>query len=430
MTSFSSVSSTVNPRLIAFFDYPDVFEDFYTHYGVDQQSFATRWAATSNHAFLTLLQREVGDVIWYTFSLAPELSEARHEVVGCRVKMLPSSWLHRHLWRLFYLPRNAWRWRRAYPAYATVASYVALVSWPFIRTLWRDRPDIFFVQDYATGRYDLLLLIARLLGVPLIAYHTGSYPEGYLGRLLKRWTIPRADCLIASSRDELEMLANLYHVPRERLKIILTPIDTDAFRPLDRTTACHTTGLDPARRYLLFVGRLDDQVKRVSALIRAFAALAPENLDADLLIAGEGPDGEEMRRLAAELAPDRIRFLGWKSGANNLAPLYNVAECLVLPSLSEGFPTVVAESMACSTPVVASRVGGVPELVVEDQTGWLIPPGDDEALIACLSFVLACPEIIASIRPQVRAMAESLVSPAAVAPALRECFLKDNGQHE
>src|SRR5881397_3561392 len=105
--------------LIAFFDCPDVFEDFYPHCGVDQQSSATRWAATANHAFLSLLQREVGDVVWYAFSLAPRLREARHEVVGCRVRMLPSSWLHRCLWRAFYLPRPAWRWRGAYPAYAT-----------------------------------------------------------------------------------------------------------------------------------------------------------------------------------------------------------------------------------------------------------------------------------------------------------------------
>src|SRR5579871_3057684 len=92
------------PR-IAFFDYPDVFEDFYPHYGVDQQAFATQWAATGNHAFVTLLQKEIGDVRWYVFSLAPELTEAHHAITGCRMIFLPSSWLHRHLWRWFYLSR-------------------------------------------------------------------------------------------------------------------------------------------------------------------------------------------------------------------------------------------------------------------------------------------------------------------------------------
>jgi hypothetical protein len=92
--------------LIAFFDYPDVCEDFYLHYGVDQHTFATRWVDTRSHAFLSLLQHEVRDVIWYEFSLRPKFSEARHKVC-CRVKFLPLSWLHCSLWRAFYLPRAA-----------------------------------------------------------------------------------------------------------------------------------------------------------------------------------------------------------------------------------------------------------------------------------------------------------------------------------
>jgi len=414
--------------LIAFFDYPDVFEDFYPHYGVNQQGFATRWAATANHAWVSLVQREVGDVVWYTFSLAPELSEARHEVVGCRVKILPSSWLHRCLWRAFYLPRAAWRWRRAYPAYATMASYLCLGSWPFIRMVLRDRPDYFFVQDYATGRFDLLLLMARALGAPLIAYHTGSEPDGYLGRLVKRWTIPRADWLIVSGRDELEMLASRYRVPRERLTVILTPIDTAAFRPQDRAVACRAAGLDPARRHLLYVGRFDDRVKRVSALVRAFAALADEHRAVDLLLVGDGPDGQALRRLATDCAPGRIHFLGWISGTEALARLYNAAECLVLPSRSEGFPTVIGEAMACGTPVLASRVGGVGELVVEGQTGWLFPPGDDDRLAAGLSLVLSHQEAVMAMRPQVRKMAEARVSPSVVAAAIRTCFSSKHGQ--
>jgi glycosyltransferase involved in cell wall biosynthesis len=410
--------------LIAFFDYHDVFEDFYPHYGVDQWAFATRWAATGNHAFVSLLQREVGDVIWYEFSLRPELSEAWHEVVGCRVKFLPSAWPHRCLWRAFYLPRYAWRWRHAYRAFATVASYLAPASIPLVRTLWRDRPDFLFAQSYSSGRFDMLLLMARALGVPLIAYHSGGQPEGYLGHTVRRWTLPHADFLIASGRPELEMLASRYWVPRERLKVILTPIDTNTFHPLSRTEACGATGLDPERRYLLFVGRLDDGVKRVSALIQAFAVLAAEHRDADLLVVGEGNDGPKLRRLAAGLVPGRVCFQGWVSGAEALAPLYSAAECLVLPSWREGFPTVVGEAMACGTPILASHVGGISELVVEGQTGWLITPGDDVALMARLSFVLAYPEMVASMRPQVRALAERRVSPAAVTAELRNCFCR------
>ena len=97
----------VRPK-IAFFAHPDVFEDFYPHYHVDQKSFATAWANTGSHAFVALIQREIGDVTWYEFSLAPALCGARHEVVGCRVRFFASSWLHRVLWRVFYLPKAAW----------------------------------------------------------------------------------------------------------------------------------------------------------------------------------------------------------------------------------------------------------------------------------------------------------------------------------
>lgn len=414
--------------LIAFFDYPDVFEDFYPHYGVDQQNFATCWADTANHEWLALVQRDIGDVIWYVNSLSPELSEARHEVVGCRIRFLTSSWLHRQLWRLFYLPRAAWRWRCAYRAYATVASYIALASRSFIRALKHDQPDIFFVQDYASGRFDVLLLVARILGVPLITFHSGSLPEQYIGRLAKRWTIPRADWIFPSGNDELEMLSKRYGFSRKRLEIIRPPVNTSVYQRLERTAVCRTLGLDPARRYVLFVGRLDDSVKRVSAIIRAFAALAREHQDADLLIVGNGKDDEKLRCLGAELAQEQIHFLGWISEQTRKAKLYNTAECLVLASWREASPAVISEAFACGTPVLASRVGAIGDLVVEGQSGWLFPPGDDDALASCLDYILAHPEVVDSMRPKVRRIAETQLSAAAITQALKKGFSAVGGQ--
>jgi glycosyltransferase involved in cell wall biosynthesis len=408
--------------VVAFFDYPDVFEDFYPHFGVDQHAFATRWADTAAHRILALLQRTVGDVTWYELSLAPEVSEARHDGTGFRVRILPSSWAHRRLWRAFYLPRPAWRWRRAFPAYALAASYLAPVSARFLRALLRDRPDVLFVQDYANGRFDLMLVLARVLRVPIVAWHAGSVPEHYVGRLVKRWTIPRADALLVSSEAERELLVRRYRVARERAHVLLPPIDLDAFAPQEKQEACVSAGLDPSRRHVLLVARLDDRVKNVSVLIRAFARAAGEHADADLVIAGDGPDAAELKRVAERYAPGRVSFLGWVSGAPALAALYGAAECLVLPSKSEGFPNVVAEAMACGTPVLASSVGGIAELVAEGETGWLVPPGDEDALAARLSFVLAQPEEIASMRVRARQAAERRVSPRVVAETLRRAF--------
>ena len=353
MTGVTSVER--RPR-IAFFGYPDVFEDFYPHYGVSQQAFSTRWSGSGNHAFVSLLQREVGDVVWYESSLNPEVEPVRHEI-GCRVDIVRSSWIHRQLWSAFYRPRMAWRWRAAYPAYAVLASYAAPLSFPLLRTLRRDRPDVLFVQEYSSGRFDVLLLLARMLGVPLIAYHAGGRPERYVGKAAKWWTIPRADALIVSSRAEADMLALRYGVSQDRMRLVLTPIDTNAFRPMNRLDACRIAGLDPSRRWLLFVGRLDDRVKRVSALINAIGALGSRHPDVSLAILGDGRDREPLEAQASAVAAGRVRFLGWTSGADRLASVYNSAECLVLPSLREGFPTVAGEAMACGTPVLCVARG-------------------------------------------------------------------------
>lgn len=412
------------PRLrIAFFDFPDVFEDFYPHYGVTQRAFATRWNDTASHALVTLLQREIGDVTWYSLSLKPELREDHHVPSGCRVRFIRSSWLHVKLWRWFYLSRSSWRWRtRWFRPYATIASWAAPLSLNLLRALKHDRPDVIFAQDYSSGKFDALLAIARLLHVPLLAFHTGGLPERYVGMSVRKWTLRRADCLIASSSRESALLTNRFRVAAAHVAVVLTPIDLERFRPLDRNASCAVSGLSPERRYILFVGRLSDQEKRISSLLRCFAQIADQFADTDLLIVGEGNDGEWLRRLALELVPARVRFLGWRSGADALAPLYAAAECLALPSRREGFPTVVGEAMACGTPVIATDVGGVSELVTNGVTGWLLPPEDDAALARGLTAVLADRSRTAAMRTPARARAEARVSPAAVTAGLRDCF--------
>lgn len=412
-------TSQARPK-VAFFDSCDVFEDFYPHYGIDQPTFARTWAGTGNHAFIRQLQREVGDVTWYELTLRPDLREAQHEVAGCRVRFVRSSWLHRYLWRAFYLPRSAWRWRGLYPWYALCASYLAPLSTDLLRALRRDRPDVLVTQDYASGKFDVLLAIAASLNIPLVARHSGSCPEGYVGKVLRRWTIRRADLMIASGAAERALLVERFRVPIERAMVILTPTDITAFRPIPRREACTAVGLDAGRRYLLFVGRLSDHEKRISSLIEAFATLANHHRDTDLLVVGAGRDGATLRALAQARVPGRVRFLGWTSGADRLAPLYSAAVCLVLPSNREGFPSVVGEAMSCGTPVVASWVGGVPELVTDGRTGWLVRPGDDRALVERLGHVLTHAAETEGMRSEARRSAVRQLSPAVISLQLRE----------
>jgi glycosyltransferase involved in cell wall biosynthesis len=407
--------------VIALFEYPDVFEDFYTHYGITQAAFATTWAATATHAFAALIQRNVGEVVWYTLSLNPAIAEARHEVTGARVRILRSSGLHRQLWRLFYLSSHSWRWRRFYDFYGTVASYAALASPDIVRAVRRDQPRAIFVQSYVSGRFDVLLVLARALGIPLVAWHAGGDPELYLGRRIRRRTLSRADRFIASGRRERERLVRDFNVPPDKVTVILTPIDIERFKPIDRGAACRLAGLDPNRTYFLYIGRLSPE-KSVDALIRAFGKSLAADGKTDLLLVGDGPDRAQLERLAQETAPQRIQFPGWVSDGDELVSLYNAAACLVLCSATEGFPTVIGEAIACGTPVIASDVGAVDELVLNGITGWTIPPGDEAALAERLVHVSRHHDELMTMRREARARAEARLAPTVIAAQLQACF--------
>ena len=407
--------------MIVVFDYPDVFEDFYTHYGVDQKSFGTTWAETGAHKFATLLDRSVGNGVWYAFSLEPEAPFYQHEVTGMRIRFLRSSLLHRKLWRWFYA--SPWSWQRVKwtRIYETLAPYIALMSLDLIKALWSDRPDAFFIQDYTNGRFDVLVLISRFMRIPVLAWHSGSLPEDYRGVLVRRWSLRHADALLVSSKREATMLETRFSVAPQRIRVLLTPIDTASFYPLPRDDALRETGLDPSRRYVIFVGRLEN-VKRVGSLLQAFSYCADLHPDVDLLIVGEGSRGEELRARASDLPAGRVRFLGWRSGSAALAPLYSASECLVLPSLREGFPTVVGEALACGLPVLATDVGGIAEVVTHGVNGWLTPPLDDDALRIQLEKVLSGDLDLASCRIQARKTAENMLSPEEIGAALKDSF--------
>ena len=410
------------PRLqVALFDFADVFEDFYPQLGVDRTAFSTSWAATANHRFASLINEWIGDVTWYALSLEPPSPSATH-ALGHRVTFARSSLAHRVLWRTFYSRSWSWRLRRCYKAFATLASYLAPLSLDLLRTLKSDRPDILFVQDYSSGRFDVLLAASRWLRAPLVTYHSGSTPDAYVGRSIRKRTLRRADAVLVTSRREADHLSSTFGISPSRCHVVLTPIDMDLFRPIPRPEATVAAGLDEARRYFLFVGRMDDAVKRITNMMRAFADATLGHEDIELIVIGDGPDAEMVRSRGAHLLGDRVRFLGWVPETALLPSFYSSSEALLLPSLREGFPTVVGESLACGTPVIATDVGGISELVEDGVTGRLLPPGDDGALTEAISQVVSHPSRFRAMSENARRAAEERVAPGVVGMSLAAIF--------
>jgi glycosyltransferase involved in cell wall biosynthesis len=160
--------------------------------------------------------------------------------------------------------------------------------------------------------------------------------------------------------------------------------------PLDAETPGSTgSGMPTDEVAFLFVGRLRVR-KGVEVLLEAIARVRASGQAAALWIAGDGEHRAALARRAAQLGlgEEGVRFLGRVSAAGVRALLAR-AVALVVPSTYEGMPLVVLEAMASAKPVIASRVSGIPEVVVEGETGWLVDPEDPAALAGVLEEALA-----------------------------------------
>jgi glycosyltransferase involved in cell wall biosynthesis len=244
-----------------------------------------------------------------------------------------------------------------------------------------DRPDLLdahFVWPDGVAVSHL----ARRAGLPYVITLRGwLYPclERPSLRRQARDALLQAAAVISVSSPLADAAADL-GVPRERLHVIPNGVDLERFTPVDRREARRQLDLDPDGRLLVAIGHLKP-VKGHQELIRAMADL-PQ--DVRLVIVGGDPGrGAHRRRLL-----DEIERLGLSSRVvlagrqpYDRVPLYlSAADVSVLPSRREGCPNVVLESLACGTPVVAARVGAVPDLLTPGENGLNVPLRDPGAL--------------------------------------------------
>ncbi len=192
---------------------------------------------------------------------------------------------------------------------------------------------------------------------------------------VERTALEMADAVIAVSEGtKADVLAH-FDVPEDRIAIIHNGIDTDEYRPQGATDALERYGIDPARPYVLFVGRITRQ-KGIVHLVRAIRHLRPDT--AVVLCAG-APDTPEIAaemesavREAQAVNPN-VHWIAEMVDKPTVRQLYSHAAVFCCPSVYEPFGIINLEAMACETAVVASAVGGIPEVVVPGETGLLVP---------------------------------------------------------
>jgi glycosyltransferase involved in cell wall biosynthesis len=242
------------------------------------------------------------------------------------------------------------------------------------RRLHRQPPDLLMLLTVVPNIWGRIL--GRLARVPVIVGNCrgGGAPWRQHERLL--W--PLMDHLLCNTAALKAELTQRYGIPPAKITVILNGVDTEFYGPAP-------AGSRSNPQVILSVARLVPD-KDHDTLIAAFSQVSAAFPEAELWLVGDGPRRpaiqEQVRR---SLAPDRVRF--WP-GQPDIRPLLHQACLLVLSSRYEALPNVVLEAMAAGLPVVATRVGGLPELVVPGRTGWLVPPGDAPALAAAMSQAL------------------------------------------
>jgi D-inositol-3-phosphate glycosyltransferase len=215
----------------------------------------------------------------------------------------------------------------------------------------------------------------------------------------------KIDRLIVATIDEKKNLQTLYFASPDIIEIIPPGVDTNHFYPIPVDEAKEFIGIPENEKMILFVGRIE-RLKGVDTLIKAISQLKQGDILQKcphyLYIIGGDPNSDrvemnkEMQRLqdlCSELGlDDLVLFLG-KRDQDSLQYYYSAAEMLVMPSHYESFGMVALEAMACGTPVIATQVGGLQYLVQDQETGFIIPNDNPDALEEKITVLICKPEL-------------------------------------
>jgi glycosyltransferase involved in cell wall biosynthesis len=253
------------------------------------------------------------------------------------------------------------------------------------------RPQILHTHTAKAGTIGRLAAVLAGDAAPPIVVHTfhGHVLRGYFGplqsnlfRLLERWLARRTTALIAVSPEVRDDLVALGVAPAEKFTVVRLGIELqervgslngDAQGPETR----RLLGIAPDRFVVGWIGRMT-AVKRTDDVLLAVRRLRDRGVDAVLCMVGDGPDRETVERRAREIGIVRDSlFLGYQ---DEVAAYYAAFDALILPSANEGTPVSAIEALAGGRPVVATEVGGVPDVVRDGVDGFLVEPGDVDAM--------------------------------------------------
>src|SRR5438552_6190710 len=259
-------------------------------------------------------------------------------------------------------------------------------------------------------RFQLVVTLRSM--EPLRPWKADQLSTGYLlSTWIEKTAVEAADRVIAVSTTMREDILAHFRVDPSKVIVIHNGIDPERFRPTDKRDALDGFGVRTP--YVLFVGRITDQ-KGIFHLLEAATRLPP---GVQVVLCASAPDTPEIEARLKRAVPEhpKVRWIGEMVPVSEVVQLYSHAAVFACPSVIEPFGLINLEAMACETPVVASAVGGILEVVEDGKTGLLVPPGHPDELAAALGRVLENPALGRSLGQAGRRRVEAQFSWASVA---------------
>ncbi len=269
--------------------------------------------------------------------------------------------------------------------------------------------SLIHTHDFKSDFYGIWATLG--LGVKRVATAHGSTRDSIGKRIYlffdEHLAYRSFDRIIAVS-EELQDHLRRKNIPREKIEVIQNGLDIDLLS-LNHGIADPPLPFvkRPGMKVFAVIGRLYPD-KGQSEFLHSFARIAGEHPESYGMIIGDGPDGENLSEIIKTLhLQERVYLCGVRK---NIKKIYDMIDFLVIPSFTEGLPYVLLEAMACGIPVLATAVGDIPLLIRDGVTGYLVPPGDREAMIRRMKDLLTRQEDVSIMADRAKALVEERYS--------------------
>lgn len=375
-----------------------LFEDFFDTVNVSLEKLRTEQTGGWMFNYIDALKlAEVQTILFFVSGRVDEVVKFKHEPTGATVCILPAPPLHQMFRRIacqFAFPQFKLLDKIGNRLIKSLDSYFVLPVALLKQELKQQNCCAILFQDYHNPSFDICVFLGRIMRLPVFATFQGGFaPSSFLELPTRLAALHLCQGLIIASQTEAQQVHHKYWVPLKKVSPIFNPMDATTWRKLDCEAIRNELGIPLEAKVIIYHGRMEIQKKGLDVLLDAWQKICDRRPDLTLrlLLVGTGTDAPALQQ---KIARENLRDIVWINeyirDRNAIQRYLSVADVYTLPSRHEGFPVAPLEAMACSLPVVATNVQGIPEILESgEMSGGLIVPIDDvEALAAALESIL------------------------------------------